>query len=81
MNAQDIFYTLGSIYLALGIIFMVVLITTLLFVVKKMREIEREVKVRVEQEIRELKEKPRLLAGYIGHIIVTGIKNSMRDKA
>lgn len=80
MNAQDLFYILGSIYLILGIVVLVVILATIFYLVKRVNEISDNVSKRVEQEIQEIKEKPRLLASYIGHVVAKGIKNTMRDK-
>lgn len=77
MNAQDIFYILGSIYLALGILLMIIIIGATIYLIKKVQDIERGVKNRVEEEIREIKDKPRLIAQYIGHVVAKGIKNTM----
>lgn len=80
MNAQDIFYILGSIYLGLGILMMIVVIGAVFIILKKLGEIEKGVKNRVEQELQEIKDKPRLLASYIGSIVAKGIKNKfMRE--
>jgi F0F1-type ATP synthase membrane subunit b/b' len=80
MSVQDIFYLLGSIYLALGILLMVVIIATLIYFIKKMQNIERNVRNRVDEEIREIKEKPRHLANYLGHVVAKGIKNLMKNR-
>lgn len=81
MSPQDAFYTLGSIYMALGIVTLLVIIGAIYYVIKKTQEIERNVKVRFEQEIREIKEKPRLLASYIASVVAKGIKNKLNRDA
>ena len=80
MNAQDLFYVLASIYLVFGILVLLVILGTIFYLIKRVNEISDNVSKRVEQEIKEIKEKPRLLASYIGHVVAKGIKNTMRDK-
>lgn len=80
MSIQDVFYLLGSIYLALGILLMIIVIAAVIYLIKKVQDIEKSVKNRVEEEIREIKEKPRLLANYIGHVVAKGIKNTMKNR-
>lgn len=80
MNAQDIFYLLGSIYLVMGIIVMVVILIAIVYTLKKLNTIHENVSKRVEQEINEIKEKPRLLASYIGSIVAKGIKNKFTNR-
>lgn len=80
MNVQDFFYILASVYLVLGIVVLIVILGTIFYLIKRVNEISDNVSKRVEQEIKEIKEKPRLLASYIGHVVAKGIKNTMRDK-
>lgn len=65
----------------LGIVTLVVILGAIFYLIKKTQEIEKNVRTRVEQEIQEIKEKPRLLASYIGHVIAKGIKNKLSRDA
>lgn len=75
MEAQDVFFTLGSVYLGLGIIVLLVILFSIIYVLRKLNKIHDNVSRRIEQELMEIKDKPRLLAQYVGHIIAKGIKN------
>lgn len=80
MKAQDIFYLLGSVYLVMGIVVMAAILIALVYTLKKLNKIHDNVSKRIEHELNEIKEKPRLLASYIGHIIAKGIKNKFMNR-
>lgn len=81
MSAQDLFFTLGSVYMALGIVFMVVVIGGIFFIYKKATQLERDVKNRIDRELGEMREKPRLLAAFVATMIAKAVKSKFKNDA
>ena len=82
MDYQELFYFLGSIYMLLGIIFLIVMLVVTFYLIKKYQELHEVIKektAKIAMDIRDVKEEithqPSILMRYAGHLIVRGIKN------
>lgn len=81
MEAQSTFYVLGSIYMAVGILVLLIILAAMFMIYKKVTEIHHTVTHRITEELDELKHKPQLIARYLSHILAKGISSRMRTSA
>lgn len=74
MNYQELFYFLGSVYMFLGIVLMIVLLGTIIYLVQKARELQAVVREKTEK-IAQMTHQPSIVVRYAGHLIAKGIRN------